>query len=116
MPQVTVRVRGGAAIRRFVFGNINNPTLAASAAFQVINRLVMPALRAQIPERSGRLKRTLRLQRVGTTIELKSIFYGNFAKIGPGGRLVRDIFLDLVKRNEGAIREAVATAQRNAGG
>ena len=116
MPQVTVRIKGGHAIRRFVFGNISNPTLAAAAAFQVINRLVMPALRSQIPERSGRLKQTLRLQRVGTTIELKSIFYGNFAKIGPGKRLVRDIFLDLVKRHEGAIREAVVAAQRNAGG
>ena len=75
-----MRVKGGHNIRRFVFGNINNPTLAAQAAFQVINRVVMPALRAQIPERSGRLKRTLRLQRVGTTIELKSIFYGNFCQ------------------------------------
>ena len=95
MPNVTVRVRGGAHIRRFVFGNISNPTLAATAAFEVINRLVMPALRSRIPERSGRLKRTLRLQRVGTTIELKSIFYGNFAVIAAGGRTTRDIFLDL---------------------
>ena len=116
MPQVTVRVRGGHAIRRFVFGNINNPTLAAQAAYEVINRLVMPALRSQIPERSGRLKRTLRLQRVGTTIELKSIFYGLFAKIGPGGRTTRDIFLDLVKRHEGEIRQAVQAAQLDAGG
>ena len=116
MPQVTVRVKGGHAVRRFVFGNINNPTLAATAAFGVINRLVMPALRQRIPVRSGRLKKTLRLRRVGTTIELTSIFYGNFAVIGPGGRTVRDIFLDLVKRYEGAIREAVAAAQLNAGG
>ena len=116
MANVTVRVKGGHAIRRFVFGNINNPALAAIAAYGVINRVVMPALRSQIPERSGRLKRTLRLRRVGTTIELTSIFYGNFTRIGPGSRLVRDIFLDLVKRHEGAIREAVAAAQRNAGG
>ena len=116
MPQVTVRVKGGAKIRRFVFGNISNPTLAATAAYEVINRVVMPQLRSRIPERSGRLKRTLRLRRVGTTIELTSIFYGNFAKIGPGGRTVRDMFLDLVKRHEGAIREAVAAAQLDAGG
>ena len=116
MPDVTVRIKGGDKIRRFVFGNINNPTLAASAAFQVIQRVVMPALRALIPERSGRLKKSLRLQRVGTTIELRSIFYGNFAKIGPNRRTVRDMFLDLVKRHEGAIREAVAAAIRNAGG
>ena len=76
----------------------------------------MPALRALIPERSGRLKRTLRLQRVGTTIELRSIFYGNFTRIGPRKQLVRDIFLDLVQRHEGAIHEAVSTAIRNAGG
>ena len=109
---VTVRIKGGDKIRRFVFGNINNPTLAAQAAYQVIQRVVMPALRSQIPERSGRLKRSLRLQRVGTTIELRSIFYGNFAKIGPGGRTVKDIFLDLVQRHENAIREAVSAAIR----
>ena len=78
--------------------------------------MVMPALRGMIPERSGRLKRSLRLRRVGTTIELTAIFYGNFARLGPNGRTVRDMFLDLVKRHEGAIREAVAAAQRNAGG
>ena len=116
MPNVTVRVKGGQKIQRFVFGNVNNPTLAAQAAYSAINRLVMPALRAKIPERSGRLKRTLRLQRVGTTIELRSIFYGNFTRIGPRAMLVRDMFLDLVKRYENAIREAVSAAIRNAGG
>ena len=116
MADVTVRVRGGDKIRRFVFGNINNPTLAATAAYRVIQRVVMPQLRALIPERSGRLKKSLRLQRVGTTIELRSIFYGNFAKVGPNRRTVRDMFLDLVQRHEGAIREAVAAAIRNAGG
>ena len=116
MPSITVRVKGGNKIRRFVFGNINNPTLAAQAAFDVINRVVLPQLRALIPERSGRLKRTLRVVRIGTSIELRGIFYANFARVGPRKQLVRDMFLDLVARNENAIRQAVSAAIRNAGG
>ena len=116
MAGVTVRVRGGNKIRRFVFGNLSNPQLAASAAFQVIQRVVMPQLRALIPERSGRLKKTIRVVRIGTSIELRGVFYANFARVGPRKQLVRDMFLDLVARNEGAIRQAIADAQRNAGG
>ena len=112
---VTVRVKGGRNVHRFVAGN-SNPTLAAAAAYEVINRLVMPALRQRMPERSGRLKRSLRLSRVGTTIELLGIFYARMVKIGSGGHTVESIFIRLIEQYAGAIREAIAAAIRNAGG
>ena len=111
---VTVRVKGGRNIHKFVEGN-SNPTVAAVAAFQVINRLVMPALRQRMPERSGRLKKSLRLSRVGSTIELVGIFYARLVKIGSGGNTVESIFISLIEQYAGAIRAAIAAAIRNAG-
>ena len=114
MPNVTVRVKGGRNIHRFVIGN-ENPLLAVTAAFGVINRLVMPALRARMPERSGRLKRSLRLQRVGTAIELIGIFYARLVKIGSARHTVQGLFIKLVEQHAGAIRAAIAAAIRGAG-
>ena len=114
MPQVTVRVKGGRNIHRFVIGN-ENPLLAVTAAFNVINRVVMPALRAQMPVRSGRLKKSLRLQRVGTTIELIGIFYARLVLIGPSKHSVQTLFIRLIEQYAGVIREAIAAAIRGAG-
>lgn len=111
---VTVRVKGGRNIHRFVVGN-SNPTLAAVAAFEVINRLVMPALRARMPVRSGRLQKSLRLTRVGTTIELIGIFYARLVKIGSAKNTVQGLFIKLVEQHAGAIREAIAAAIRGVG-
>ena len=111
---VTVRVKGGRNIHRFVAGN-ENPTVAAVAAFEAINRLVMPALRQRMPERSGRLKKSLRLSRVGTTIELIGIFYARLVKIGAARQTVEGLFIKLVEQYAGAIREAIAAAIRGAG-
>ena len=111
---VTVRVKGGRNIHKFVEGN-SNPQVAAIAAFQVIDRVVMPALRAQMPERSGRLKKSLRLTRVGTTIELIGIFYARLVKIGAQRHTVESIFISLIDRYAGAIRAAIAAAIRGAG-
>ena len=112
---VTVRVKGGRNIHRFVIGN-ENPGLAAGAAYAAINRLVMPQLRQRMPERSGRLKRSLHLTLRGTTIELVGIFYARLVKIGSARHTVQSIFIRLIEQYAGAIRETIAAAIRNAGG
>ena len=114
MPNVTVRVKGGRNIHRFVVGN-ENPYLAAQAAYGAINKLVMPALRARMPVRSGRLKKSMRLTLRGTTIELIGIFYARLVLIGPSRHTVQTIFIRLIEQNAGAIRAAIALAIRTAG-
>ena len=45
MADITIRVKGGEKIKPIrVREHFNNPTLAATAAYGVINRLVMPAV------------------------------------------------------------------------
>ena len=111
----TVRIKGGQHIRRFVT-NAADPLLAVRAAYPVIRDLVMPALRARVPFRSGKLRRSLRLVRNGTTIELLSIWYGNLVRIGNRKVSVQDIFLDLVAAFAPQIRAAIRAAVRAAGG
>ena len=111
----TVAIRGGKRLRRFVT-DADDPMLAVNAAYPVLQNLVMPALRSRVPVRSGKLRRTLRLRRVGTTIELTAVWYGQLVRIGNRKVSVQDIFLDLVEEYAPQIRAAIRAAVRAAGG
>ena len=111
----TVRIKGGKRIHRFVT-NADNPLLAVAAAYPIIRDRVMPALRAAVPFRSGKLRRSLRLVRQGTTIELLSIWYGNLVRWGNRKVSVQEVFIDLVAAFAPQIRAAIRAAVRAAGG
>lgn len=70
----TVRVKGGAKLRRFI---ADQPT-GEQAAARFVTLFPISTLRDAAPRRSGRLARSLHLVRVGSNIELRGIFYANF--------------------------------------
>ena len=70
----TVRVKGGAKLRRFI---AQQPT-GEQAAAKFVAMFPIAQLRASAPRRSGRLAQSLHLVRRGTSIELRGIFYANF--------------------------------------
>ena len=70
----TVRVRGGARLRKFV---ADQPT-GAQAAAKFMQLFPIAQLRQAAPRRTGRLAASLHLVRIGTDIELRGVFYANF--------------------------------------
>ena len=116
MPSVTVK--GGKRVRRFVHGVTSNPNIAADAAFPIIRDRVLPALKARLTRRTGRLIQSMHVVKTGTTIELRGIFYAPLVTFPRGGRrvTVQDLFIELVAAYAPQIRTAIRAAVRAAGG
>ena len=70
----SVRVRGGARLRKFIAAQ---PT-GREAAAKFVQLFPIAQLRDAAPHRTGRLARSLHLVRVGTSVELRGVFYANF--------------------------------------
>ena len=82
---VSVRIRGGDKLRRFIF-NANNPILVARLAADAVRRLVLPALKVRMPRRTGDMINSLQIRQNAQRIELWGIFYSSYVTVnGPAG-------------------------------
>ena len=107
---VSVRIRGGDKLRRFIF-NANNPNLVAKLATEAVRRLVLPALKVRMPRRTGGLINNLQVRQNGTRIELWGIFYSSFVTVN-GQRVVINELMDLIEMHRVAIGNAVIRGLR----
>ena len=79
--RLTLKIKGGAKLRRFIF-NASNPRLVALLAAESIRRRVLPSLKAAMPRRTGALIRSLEIRVNRTNIELWGVFYATLVKRG----------------------------------
>ena len=105
----TVRIKGGDRLARFIFAD-GNVDVAIGAAIGVIQRVVLPKLKSIMPIRSGRLRRTLHVVRVGNTIELRGVFYARMVRLNQGRDTVEELFIRLVRSHRAQIIAAVRAA------
>ena len=107
---VSVRIKGGQKLRRFIF-NANNPRLVARLAAESIRRRILPSLKSAMPRRTGALITSLEIRQNGVRIELWGIFYARYVTVG-GVRVVIDELMDLIERHRRAIGNDVIRGLR----
>ena len=109
---VSVRIKGGQKLRRFIF-NANNPRLVArlAAESRLIRRRILPSLKTAMPRRTGALISSLEIRQNGVRIELWGIFYARYVTVG-GVRVVIDELMDLIERHRRAIGQDVIRGLR----
>ena len=87
-------------------------TRVASVTTKEIRRRVLPRLRKAVPKRTGALRKSLKVRRVGRRIELKGNFYSRFVSWRParGSSEVLTVALQANRVYQGSrdeIRDAV---------
>lgn len=84
--RVETRTRGGHKLRAFLRRARSGEFRAAYLRYaeQGLNREFVPELRIRTPRRTGRLQKSLRIERSGRGFELRSIFYGPMVEVQPG--------------------------------
>lgn len=107
---VSVRIRGGDKLRRFIF-NANNPILLARLAADAVRRLVLPALKVRMPRRTGDMINSLQIRQNAQRIELWGIFYSSYVTVN-GQRVVINELMDLIEMHRTAIGNAVIRGLR----
>ena len=107
---VSVRIKGGQKLRRFIF-NANNPRLVAQLAAESIRRNILPSLKAAMPRRTGALITSLEIRQNGVRIELWGIFYARYVTVN-GVRIVIDVLMDLLEKHRRAIGNDVIRGLR----
>ena len=99
MPSMHVgaRVTGGKRLDKFLISAASGEDLRLRA-IEWLEKFValfpMSSLRSQVPNRTGRLARSLKLVRRGTTIELQGEFYGAFK---PSRAKIEAVFSQLAR-------------------
>ena len=115
MPSITIR--GGRKLRRFL-ERANDPKITAEALARayakVIRQVVIPALRVQVPIRTGRLRSSLRVVQRGAYLELRGVFYGRFQRLGPGRDTIAERAMDIIAANKNLIRNQARIELRRA--
>ena len=98
-----VTIRGGRKLARFLenAAGLTDEVLARAMA-KVLKQRMVPALRTLAPNRTGRLRRSLRIVQRGGTIELRAVFYGRFVPFG--GQTLAEAAIDWINRNKPTIR------------
>ena len=107
---VSLRVRGGDKLRRFIF-NANNPVLVAKLATAAVRRLILPALKQRMPRRTGDLINSLQIRQKGSRIELWGIFYSTFVTVD-GSLVVINELMDLLETHRVAIANEIIRGLR----
>ena len=107
---VSVRIKGGKKLRRFIF-NANNPRLVARLAAEAIRRRILPSLKTAMPRRTGALITSLEIRQNGVRIELWGIFYARYVTVG-GVRVVISELMDLLEKHRRAIGNDVIRGLR----
>ena len=107
---VSLRIKGGKKLRRFIF-NANNPRLVARLAAEAIRRHILPSLKAAMPRRTGALITSLEIRQNGVRIELWGIFYARYVTVN-GVRVVIDVLMDLLEKHRRAIGNDVIRGLR----
>ena len=107
---MSVRIKGGDKLRRFIF-NANNPRLVARLAAESIRRRILPSLKSAMPRRTGALITSLEIRQNGVRIELWGIFYARYVTVN-GVRVVISELMDLVERHRRAIGNDVIRGLR----
>ena len=102
---VSLRVKGGEKIRRFVF-RANNPRLVATLAAAAVRRRLLPQLKQAMPRRTGALINNLEIRQNGSNIELWGIWYSRLVTIR-GVQVVVNELMDLLERHRVAIGQDV---------
>ena len=107
---VSLRVRGGDKLRRFIF-NANNPILVARLATAAVRRLILPGLKVRMPRRTGNMINSLQIRQNGSRIELWGIFYSSYVTVG-GKRVVINELMDLLDMHRTAIANEIIKGLR----
>ena len=102
---VSLRVKGGAKIRRFIF-NASNPRLVALLAAQSVRRRLLPQLKQAMPVRTGTMRNELQIRQNGSNVELWGVFYSGLVRVG-GQFVVINELMDLLERHRVAIGQDV---------
>lgn len=102
---VSLRVRGGEKLRRFIF-NANNPVLVAKLATEAVRRYILPQLKQRLPRRTGDMVNSLQIRQKGSRIELWGIFYSSYVTVG-GQRVVIGTLMDLLETHRTAIANEI---------
>ena len=108
-----VSIRGGRKLQRFFesAAGLSDEKLAKIMA-TILRRTMLPAIKARVSRRTGRLQRSLRIVQRGSSIELRGVFYAQLARMGPGRDTVAEIAMDWIERNRPMVRALLAEAVR----
>lgn len=108
-----VTVRGGRKLERFIadFERFaSDPQKQAEIMAKVVRRVVLPALRAAVPRRTGRLRQSIRVVARDGVVDILGVFYGAFIRIGPRRQTLPELALDIIARNRPLIRAELGEA------
>ena len=112
-----VTIRGGRKLARFI-ERASDPRLTdaalAAATARVLRRSVLPQLKAVMPFRTGKLRRSLRIITRGGTIELRGAFYWHFQKAGNTDKSLAEYAIDLINAQRPQLREEIKLELRRA--
>ena len=111
----TATVRGGRKLARFLQRSKNKKVTGdavARALTKVIRRTILPKVRALLPKRTGRLRKSLRAIQIKSTVEIRVVFYGRFQKVG--SQTAAEAVVDMIEANRSAIKAQVKIELRNA--
>ncbi|MDE0456262.1 MAG: hypothetical protein OXI15_03115 [Chromatiales bacterium] len=102
-----VTVRGGRKLARFVsqFDQASR-TAQAKALVVVIRNHLFPALVRVLPERTGALKRSLRVERRGVNVRILIAFYWRWQRIGSTRQRIDEWAIDWILENKTVLRAA----------
>lgn len=77
--RLTARTEGGERFARFI-RRVNDDDLVMRLITESMRRRMLPRLRSQVPERTGRLRQSLRLRQRGRGVELQGTDYAPFVR------------------------------------
>ena len=106
-----VTVRGGHRLRRFIadFRGLSNGDMADILA-RVLRNVVLPELKANVPRNTGKLARSLKIERRGEAVELRGVFYGRFIQAGSQRDTVSGLAMRIIDRRADQIKDQLAIA------
>lgn len=105
-------VQGGQRLARFLTGLRDlTPEEMAKIMVGIIDDLVLPELRSRTPQRTGMLKKSLRVTRRGAIVQLRGAFHGRFvAAIGSPQTTVAELAMDIIQARRHEIRARLIAA------
>lgn len=110
----SVRIRGGERLEKFILGATDPATRTqiAGAAARVMRRRILPTIRARSPERTGTLKRSLKIQNEGPSVQLRGVWYAQLVRWDGGQKSVATEAMNAIASQRFIIRREIAAEIR----
>ena len=112
-----VTVRGGRKLARFL-RRATDPdvteTARATAIARVLRKMLVPALRAILPRRTGVLRNSLKVEQRGQHVAIRIAFYWRFLLVGTPPQRPDEWAIDWINANKTIVRTEISIELRKA--